>query len=219
MNPEDPPVWGVVLAAGTGTRFGRGKQFERAGGERLVDRAVQVTAAACDDVVLVLPPGVAWDGPRVTTVVEGGQSRTASVRHALAVLPDDVGIIVLHQAAHPLATSALFDAVLDEVRAGAPAAVPGLEPRDPVRRVVDSSAGQELGREGLAILQTPGAFRADVLRAAHAAGAEAIEDTALLAAIGVTVSIVAGEPWNLHVTTPEELAIADCLLRCRVGAG
>lgn len=209
-------MWGVVLAAGGGSRFGGGKQFARAGGERLVDLAVHVTAEACDEVLLVLPDGSPWDGQPVSAVVAGGSSRTESVRNALAVVPHTAEIVVIHQAAHPLATCALFDAVLAEVRAGAAACVPGLRPHDPVRRVTDGVAGEDVGREGLVLLQTPGAFRAQVLRAAHAAGTDAIEDTALVTALGVPVSIVPGEPWNIHVTAPAELAMADCLLRCRL---
>lgn len=209
-------MWGIVLAAGGGSRFGGDKQFARAAGERLVDLAVEVTVEACDEVVLVLPDGSPWDGPPVSAVVPGGSSRTESVRNALAVLPDTAEIVVIHQAAHPLATRALFDTVLDPVRAGAAACVPGLRPHDPVRRVHGGVAGEEVGREGLVLLQTPGAFRADVLRAAHAAGTDAVEDTALVSSLGVPVRIVPGEPWNLHVTVPAELAMADCLLRCRL---
>ena len=212
MTERQGPVWGILLAAGSGRRFGSGKQFTEVRGQRLVDLALRATSRACDAVVLVLPPGVAWDGAPVARVVAGGPSRTASVRAGLGEVPPDAAIVVVHQAANPLATQALFDAVLEAVWGGADAAVPGLTPADVVRRVEGSRMLEDVGRDDLVIVQTPGAFRAEILRAAHASGAEAVEDTALVAALGVTVTVVEGDPRNVHVATPTDLSIVGALL-------
>ncbi len=119
------PTCGIVVAGGSGSRFGVPKQFETVAGARLVDRAVDAVTAACDDVVLVLPAGVAWDGRSVAATVPGGSTRSASVRAGLDAVAGWAAVVVVHDAARPLAPPALFDAVIDAVRAGADAAVPG----------------------------------------------------------------------------------------------
>jgi 2-C-methyl-D-erythritol 4-phosphate cytidylyltransferase len=205
-------AWGIVVAGGTGSRFGAAKQFESIAGARLVDRAIDVTAGACDEVVVVLPDGVAWDGAPVFAAVVGGRSRSASVRAGLAAVPVEAGLIVVHDAARPLASRALFIAVIDAARAGADAAVPALPVPDTVKRVDGDRVVDTLARDGLVAVQTPQAFRADALRAAHAAGRDATDDAALIEAAGGRVVVVPGEAANLKVTTQADLAIAAALL-------
>lgn len=113
MNPPEPvatpmpKTWGIVLAAGGGSRFGGPKQFRSADGHRLVDMAVATVAAVCDSTVLVLPPDHTWDGASVDVLVEGGVDRGDSVRRGLAAISDEDGIVLVHQAANPLASVAL----------------------------------------------------------------------------------------------------------------
>jgi 2-C-methyl-D-erythritol 4-phosphate cytidylyltransferase len=205
-------TWGIVVAGGSGTRFGVPKQFETVGGTRLVDRAVHTAAIACDEVVVVLPAGVGWDGPHVTAAVPGGATRSASVRAGLAAVAGSAAIVVVHDAARPLAPPALFDAVIGAVRAGADAAVPALPVPDTVKRVEGERVVETITRDGLVTVQTPQAFRADALRAAHRTGDDATDDAALIEASGGSVVIVPGEPANLKVTTPADLVVADALL-------
>ena len=209
--------WGIVLAAGCGARFGGRKQFVEAGGRRLVDLAVEATARACDRVVLVLPPERGWDGPRVDHVVAGGADRGASVRAALATIPDEEGTVIVHQAANPLASSAMFAALREAIDGGAVTAVPGLRPADLVRYRQGDVVGPIVGRDDLVLIQTPAAFRLEVLSAAHAAGGAALEDTALVTALGYDVQIVPGDPRNIHVATPADLEIVEALLRSSQG--
>ena len=108
---------GIIVAAGSGSRFGVPKQFETVAGARLVDRAVDAVADACDDVVLVLPAGVAWDGRPVAASVPGGSTRSASVRAGLDAVAGSAAVVVVHDAARPLAPPALFEAVIGAVRA------------------------------------------------------------------------------------------------------
>jgi 2-C-methyl-D-erythritol 4-phosphate cytidylyltransferase len=208
-------TWAVVLAAGSGTRFGGAKQFASAAGHRLVDLAVATATTTCDHVVLVLPPGTDWDGPPVDRVVAGGSDRGSSVRHALAAIPAMRGTVLVHQAANPLASVRLISQLLAAVDAGAPAAVPGLGPADLVRRVAGGRLGEIVGRDDLVLVQTPAAFRLEILRAAHASGAPALEDTALVSAIGAKVQVVPGDPRNIHIATPEDLEIVAALLATR----
>ncbi|MGH9031878.1 MAG: 2-C-methyl-D-erythritol 4-phosphate cytidylyltransferase [Acidimicrobiia bacterium] len=208
------PVWGIVVAGGQGARFGALKQFEALGAARpsLVERAVATTASTCDRVVVVLPPGRAWDGPPVTAVVAGGKRRSDSVRAGLAAVAADADVVVVHDAARPLASPGLFRFVVDAVRGGADGAVPALALGDTVKRVEGTRVVETVPRDGLAAAQTPQAFRADVLRRAHAGGADATDDAALVEAAGGTVVVVPGERTNLKVTTPADLEVAAAML-------
>jgi 2-C-methyl-D-erythritol 4-phosphate cytidylyltransferase len=205
-------VWAIVLAAGTGERFGGGKQWVRLGGERLVDRAVATAVSAVDDVVVVLPPGIAWDGAPVTASVAGGETRAASVRAGLAVVPEWVEVVVVHDAAHPLASRALFDAVVAQVANGADAAVPVLPSTETVVSVRQGTLACVPTSEPLALAQMPHAFAARVLRAAHEGAPTTRDDASLLLSLGMTVAAVPGETTNVHVTTREELDLAERLL-------
>jgi 2-C-methyl-D-erythritol 4-phosphate cytidylyltransferase len=208
-------VWGIVVAGGQGTRFGAPKQFESLGDSRVVDHAVVATGDVCEQVVLVLPPGVEWDGPPVAAVVPGGERRSDSVRSGLAVVDSDADIVVVHDAARPLAPPWLFETVLAAVRAGADAAVPAVAVSDTIKRVERGRVAETLARDDLVVVQTPQAFRAATLRTAHAAGADATDDAALVEATGGTVAVVEGDPSNLKITSPADLSVAVALVRWR----
>ena len=202
----------IVVAAGDGHRFGAPKQFETLAGSRLVDRAVAAAGAACDEVVVVLPAGVDWDGPPVAAAVPGGARRADSVRAGLAAVSEDCDVVVVHDAARPLAAPSLFADVIATVRSGADGAVPALPLTDTVKRVADDRVVDTPPRDALVAVQTPQAFRADVLRAAHAGGGDATDDAALVEAYGGTVVIVPGDRANLKVTTAADLLVAGALL-------
>ncbi|CUU58728.1 2-C-methyl-D-erythritol 4-phosphate cytidylyltransferase [Parafrankia irregularis] len=218
------PAWAIVLAAGGGTRFGGPKQFADLGGRPLVAHPVRAAGLACDGVVVVLPQHLLerWTPPAGVLAVPGGAMRADSVRAGLAAVPADAEVIVVTDAAHPLATPALYRAVVAAVRAGADGAVPGLPLTEVVKEVVpqvgaggrtDLVAGASLPRETHRLVQTPHAFRASALRAVHADATEAVEDSAMVADAGGRIVVLDGEPANIHVTTPEELDLARLLLK------
>lgn len=207
-----PGVGAVVVAAGRGDRFGAPKQFAAVGGLRLVDRAVRACRAVSDEVVVVLPAGTTWRGAPVDAAVEGGASRSESVRAGLGALSEGVEIVVVHDAARPLASPALFTAVIGAVRDGADAAVPGLAVADTLKRVDGTRVVETVDREGLVAVQTPQAFRAAVLRRAHADGGSATDDAALVEAVGGRVVVVPGEGANVKVTEPGDLDRVAALL-------
>jgi len=209
--PGTGTTWAIVVAAGSGTRFGEPKQFALLDGTRLVDRAIATATAACDGVVLVVPGDRPWDGPPVHATVVGGASRSGSVRAGLAALPDDAEVIVVHDAARPLASAALFAAVIDAVKSGADGAVPALPVPDTVKRVDGARVTETLVRDELVAVQTPQAFGATILRRAHENEGDASDDAALVEAAGGIVLIVEGEAHNLKVTTPSDLALAAAL--------
>jgi len=212
-------VWVVVVAAGSGRRFGAPKQFALLGGRAMVQWAVDAARTAADGVVLVLPSddhtdavarGKAIDG--VDVVVAGGDTRAASVRAGLAAVPASAEVIVVHDGARPLASPALFRAVVDAVAGGADAAVPGLAVADTLKRVDGDVVTATVARDGLVAVQTPQAFRAAVLRGAHRSGPEATDDAALVESRGATVRVVPGDPRNIKVTTAADFEMACALV-------
>lgn len=210
-------VWAIVLGGGSGARFGAAKQFEQLGGMSLLGRSVAAAATVAEGVVVVVPGAVEPDGLPPTdgklVVVAGGEHRAASVRSGLAAVPIAAEVIVVADAAHPLASPELFAAVVSAVRAGAGGALPGL-PLTEVIATVDPEGTRTggLSRAGKVLVQMPHAFQADLLRAAHATGEDGVEDSAMVAALGARVVVVPGDPVNVHVTTPEELVLARRLL-------
>jgi 2-C-methyl-D-erythritol 4-phosphate cytidylyltransferase len=216
-------VWAVVVAGGSGQRFGQLKQFALLADRPVVEWAVAACRPSSSGVVLVVPPGTSLADVAGTlrcgadVVVEGGATRAASVGLGLAAVPAEAEVIVVHDAARPLAADALFRAVIECVAdGGADGAIPGVPVRDTIKVVDgDDTVTATLDRSVLVAVQTPQAFGADVLRRAHAqAGVgEATDDAALVEALGATVRVVPGDPRNLKITTPADLGLAEHLLR------
>jgi 2-C-methyl-D-erythritol 4-phosphate cytidylyltransferase len=199
-------VWTIVVAAGSGSRFGRAKQFEDLGGRTVLDWSVAAARAAGDGVVVVLPAGCPPDGIDADACVTGGATRSESVRNGLAAVGDAADIVLVHDAARPFATAALFEAVIAAVRSGADAAVPGIPVTDTIKQVTgDGVVVATPARASLVAVQTPQAFRADVLRRAHARGGEGTDDAALVEDLGGHVVVVEGDPSNRKLTVAEDL--------------
>jgi 2-C-methyl-D-erythritol 4-phosphate cytidylyltransferase len=209
-------VWGIVLAAGSATRYGLDlpKQYERLGGRRVLDWSLEAIRATCDGVILVVSEAhVDSDEPGVDAVVRGGETRSASVRAGLAAVPDDADIVVVQDAARPLAGVALYDVVIEAVLAGADGAVPAIAVTDTIKRVDDQGRVSEtLERDELVAVQTPQAFRADVLREAHVDDPDATDDATLVEDLGFTVVVVPGDPRNLKITYAADVHVAELYL-------
>jgi 2-C-methyl-D-erythritol 4-phosphate cytidylyltransferase len=124
----------------------------------------------------------------------------------------------VHDAARPLATDALFAAVIGAVRDGADGAVPGLPVADTIKRVDGERVVETVPREELVAVQTPQAFRAGALRAAHRDRADGTDDAALVERDGGKVVVVAGDPANVKVTGPDDLELIVAMRARRGGA-
>lgn len=208
-----PDVWAVVVAAGRGARFGGAKQYERLGDRRVLDWGLAAARRTCGGVVLVVPPERAGDPERrADVVVAGGWTRSASVRAGLAAVPRAASIVVVHDAARPLAPLALWAGVVDAVLGGADGAVAAVPLADTVKEVDGTEVVGTPDRSHLVAVQTPQAFRAGVLRRAHAGGGEATDDAALVEAIGGRVVVVPGDPRNRKLTTADDLVAARALV-------
>lgn len=202
-----------MVAGGSGQRFGQMKQFALLAERPVVEWAVAACRPSSAGVVLVVPRGV---GVQVAhgadVVVEGGATRAESVRLGLAAVPRTVEVIVVHDAARPLSSPRLWAAVVKAVEEGADGAVPCLAVADTIKQRQDDGRLVTLDRARLFASQTPQAFAAPALRAAHTGGREATDDAALVEALGGQVVHVEGEVTNLKITTHVDLVLAEALV-------
>ena len=210
--------WAVLVAGGSGTRFGGPKQFAPLAGRPVIEWSLETAAQACDGVVLVVPAdrlGYADPAWRADAVVAGGASRSASVRAGLDAVPAGADVIAVHDAARPLAPLDLWHAVIAAVRAGADAAIPGAPVTDTVKEIGPAGELTTLDRSRLVAVQTPQAFKAALLRAVHGEGGEATDDAALVEAAGGRVVLVPSPTRNLKITDPDDLVVAAALMGAR----
>ena len=233
----------VIVAAGSGTRLGAGvpKAFVPLAGEPLLVHALRglgslpgrvavAVAVPADDAPhrrvadAALAVELAPLGDRLVSAscVDGGADRTASVRAALAALPDGCDIVLVHDAARALTPASLVAQVAGAVRATGHGIVPGLPVVDTLKSV--DAAGHVLGtvdREVIRAVQTPQGFPAAGLRAAYgAADASATDDAGTFAAHGGVVETILGDALAFKITTPDDLAHAERVLaEARAGSG
>jgi 2-C-methyl-D-erythritol 4-phosphate cytidylyltransferase/2-C-methyl-D-erythritol 2,4-cyclodiphosphate synthase len=231
-------VVAIVVAGGAGRRMGRSvpKQFLPLAGRPIVDRTISALAASprIDGILLAFPPGLPADVvasylgmPKVLRVVDGGAERQDSVRNALAAVPGEAEVILVHDAVRPFVSADLLARCVDLARERG-AVVPVV----PVRETVkgwdrERKTLSTVDRSLLYRAQTPQAFRAGILRAAYekagAAARRGTDDASLVEAAGFPVTPVPGEEANIKITIPEELRMAQGLLReeadFRIGLG
>ncbi len=205
-------VWTIVVAGGSGLRFGGRKQFADLGGRSVLQRSVDAADSVSTGIVIVVPADsvddISLEADGHVVVVAGGSSRAESVRAGLSALAGDAAVVLVHDAARPLATPALFARVVDAVSNGAAAVVPVVAVADTIRSV----DGGVVDRDRLLAVQTPQGFNAAILNEAHASSAEATDDATLVEALGHQIETVEGEPANRKLTEPTDLVSAAALI-------
>jgi 2-C-methyl-D-erythritol 4-phosphate cytidylyltransferase len=219
-------VWAIVVAAGRGERLGldRPKAFARLGGRPLLAESLERLDESewVDEIVVAAPEG--WVEPtvllaeelgcgKVVSVVPGGAERTDSVRAALAEVPDDTTVALVHDAARPLLPADVVERVLVALSEGWDAVVPGMPIPDTVKRIDGDAVVETLDRSRLVVVQTPQAVVASVLRDALADVVGPTSDcAALVERAGGRVKVVPGDPRLLKVTDPADLELLERLL-------
>ncbi|QDQ98981.1 2-C-methyl-D-erythritol 4-phosphate cytidylyltransferase [Tomitella fengzijianii] len=223
-------VIALVPAAGRGVRLGSDgpKAFVPVAGVAMLRLAVAglVDSGCVDGVVVIVPRGYEDRARKLLApldagalragvrVVAGGAERSDSVRAGLAAAPE-ADLVLVHDAARALTPPELVAGVVDELRRGAPAVVPGVPVSDTIkpvaavdgRRVVTGA----LDRSALRAVQTPQGFRADLLRRAHSRGDDATDDAALVEHLGVSVTVVDGSERAFKITGPLDLTLAESI--------
>ncbi|WP_329039608.1 2-C-methyl-D-erythritol 4-phosphate cytidylyltransferase [Streptomyces sp. NBC_00178] len=242
-SPAEPSTGrtaAVIPAAGRGVRLGPGtpKALRALGGTPMLIHAVRAMAAsrAVSLVVVVAPPEGApevknlIDGhalPERTdyVVVPGGATRQESVKLGIDALPEDVSVVLVHDAARPLVPVDTVDAVIETVRDGAPAVVPALPLADTVKEVEPGEPGapepvlSTPARARLRAVQTPQGFdRATLVRAHERVAVDgdgATDDAGMVERLGGTVVVVPGHEEAFKVTRPLDLVLAEAVLARR----
>ena len=209
----------IIAAAGSGERFGATlpKALITLGNRTLIEHAVAALAPIASEIVICAPAGYEKQIQELVgadiKVVVGGTTRSDSVRAGIAALSDTHKYVLVHDAARALATTDLAHRVLTALVQGESAVIPGLELIDTVKSI---DAGGHVtatpDRASLRRVQTPQGFDLEVLKKAHASGAQATDDGALVEALGYKVLIINGEERALKITTPSDLATALSML-------
>jgi 2-C-methyl-D-erythritol 4-phosphate cytidylyltransferase len=226
-------VVALVPAAGRGLRMGGSvpKQFLSLGGEPLIVQSLRTLQAApvVDQIILAVPSAdidycekeivSRHRFTKVTKVVAGGAERQDSVRHALAQVPVDTEIVIIHDAVRPFITQGMIAEVVVAARKGG-AAIVALPMRDTVKQVRnDGMIERTVDRAPLWLAQTPQAFRRDWIEKAHekayAEGIRATDDAFLVEWLGYAVTVVEGSGENIKVTRPEDMVIGEAILASR----
>lgn len=207
VPPDAASVWGIVVAGGSGSRFGGPKHSMELQGRPLWSwgRDTLVDAGVSHVVVVGPVPGG----------IPGGNRRRDSVAAGLAEIPDDVEYVVVHDAARPLASTAMVRALIETLLSrDADGVVPAVPVRDTLKVVDDNDiVSGTVARDHLVAVQTPQGFAAKALRAAHSALEGSFSDDAgMIEANGGRVVMIAGDPRNLKVTFPEDLALVRALV-------
>jgi 2-C-methyl-D-erythritol 4-phosphate cytidylyltransferase/2-C-methyl-D-erythritol 2,4-cyclodiphosphate synthase len=220
-------VSAIIAAGGRSQRFGGAtpKQFMTIGSESVLERSVSLFLAhpEIDEIVVALPAELTTDVPaylraasKPLRIVAGGARRQDSVANAFGSVSADADLIVIHDAARPLASAGLISRTI-AAAAESGAALAALPSRDTVKRSTGEAipfVGETLPRESIYLAQTPQAFTRRVLRDALALSettVDATDEASLAERAGHPVRLVEGEPANIKITTPEDLPVADAL--------
>lgn len=227
-------VAALVPAAGRGERLGPGspKALRELAGAPILVHAVHALASSRQvDLIVIAAPEAdvesvralvgQQDYPCDVSVVAGGDTRQDSVARALFSLPDEVSIVLVHDAARPLVPAAVIERVVAAVRDGHEAVVPGIAVVDTMKRVDEAGDVVEtVDRSTLRVIQTPQGFPREILTRAHAQADDVVTDDAGLAErIGVRVHVVEGHEDALKVTRPNDLLIAEAIVAKRRAHG
>lgn len=220
----------AVPGAGSGLRMGGARKpfLELAGKPVLAhalapfladERVVAVAVALAPEEAAEPPAWLRGLDPRVA-VVAGGDTRSESVRRAIAALPEDLDVIAVHDAARPLVSPRVVSECIALAARGT-GAVAGCAASDTMKRIdADGRVLDTPSRETLWHAQTPQVFPAALLREAYAReGAEHTDDSALVEAVGGEVRMVDAGPTNLKLTKPEDVSLAEALMGLRGASG
>ncbi len=205
-------VSAIIAAAGSGQRFGATipKALIQLGNRTLLEHAVAAMAPIADEIIVCAPAGYE-DQIRTllgdsAIVVTGGATRSQSVRAGLVAVNKNSEFVLVHDAARPLASTDLARRIIDALRNGEVAVIPGIAQIDTVKNIDPSGyVTNTPERSQLRKIQTPQGFSREILISAHESKVEATDDSSLIELLGHKVKIIDGEERALKITTPADL--------------
>jgi len=216
-------VVAVIVAAGEGRRFGGAKQYALLRGKPVLEWTLEKFEShkKVDEIILVLPDVrrkprfLAWHR-KITAVVKGGEHRQDSVLNGVNCIdPQSAGIVLVHDGVRPLVSEELISRVIEATSTKA-SVVPGVPIEDTVKRVEGAEVVRTLERARLFRIQTPQGFFYAELKAALERAAKdkyyATDEAMLVERNGGRVLVVEGDPYNLKITTPRDLRMAEVLI-------
>lgn len=222
MTPA-PALGVVIVAAGTGVRFGdSGKALVPLAGRPLLAWSLSLFASLPETSEIVVVAGehtirrcqvlLSALSPQGATVVRGGATRADSVRAGVSALGRDIDIVAVHDAARPLVTADLVRRVLASAHVSG-AAVPAVPVSDTLHLISPDGLIESTPERGrLRAAQTPQVARRGWLEHALMVASGTTDEAALLRAAGYPVTLVDGDPRNVKITWPADLALAEALL-------
>lgn len=218
----------IIVAAGLGHRFGNtGKSFALLDGRPMAWWSLQAAAAAerIDELILVCGEhslaaarqmAAAFPSVKPLTLVLGGERRQDSSLAGVHATSQSVDVVAIHDAARPLVTSSLWDAVVVAATTHG-AAIAAIPVFDTIKRVSNGCVVETIARDALVSVQTPQAFHKqlllDAFTEAERTGISVTDEATLIEQIGGTVVVVPGSTKNLKVTYPPDLGIAEALMK------
>ncbi|MGV8075538.1 MAG: 2-C-methyl-D-erythritol 4-phosphate cytidylyltransferase [Syntrophobacteraceae bacterium] len=226
-------TYAVVPAAGRGVRMGgdRPKQFLDLSRKPILLHTLHALSRAVflSGIILAVPQDYVneverllegergqWSRDIPISVIAGGAERQDSVYNSLERLPAECEWVLIHDGVRPFASVRLMEETWTLAREMG-AAIAALPATDTVKRVSGNRVVETLPREAIRLVQTPQVFRKDALKVAYdearRQGWSATDDAGLMERIGMPVGVVVGERFNIKVTTPEDLLLAECLLK------
>lgn len=212
-------IWGaVVVAAGSGTRFGGDvpKQFTGLLGVKVIDLSIDLFRGVARHIVVVVPEDGTflkwWTPPGDVVTVHGGERRQDSVQNGLKELMKlGATHVLVHDGARPLVDRECIERIMEEtIRSGA--CLPCVPVGDTVKRVSDGHVAGTVDRSGLYLAQTPQGFRAEILADALEAADSVTDEAAAVEAMGLPVSVVPGSVKNIKLTTPGDRDVLRSLM-------
>ncbi len=209
----------ILLAAGTGSRFGSKKQFLSLSGKRVIDFSTEMvdTITDIDKVVIVLPSedlDIQINMDKPFKKVCGGKERQYSVYNGLLQL-EKCDIVIIHDTARPFATKKMFLDGINNVKSGWDGSITAYKSRDTIKEVYDRKVIKTLNRDFIYIVQTPQVFDYEKLLYAHKKALSenflATDDSALMEREGFNITINEGSFFNFKITYPEDLKMLNLL--------
>ena len=208
----------IIAAGGSGKRMGRPKQFLPLAGKAVVEWTIEVfrKIKVVGQIVLAVPEDDLERAKNLgVTVVAGGEERGDSVKNGLKAVAPDTDIVMIHDGARPLITPDIIEKAISEAKEYG-AAVVGVPVKDTIKRVGDDLIIKDtVDRQALWSAQTPQVFKYEIITRAYAKKGSATDDAKLVEDLGIKVKMVMGSYENIKITTPEDLIVAEAILRSR----